>query len=154
MKITKIKLQIYLLYFFAFVGVLVSAYLWYEYSQPGEITCQIGGCQSVRESEYSSLWGISLPIYGFGYFVTVIIAAMSFLIDRKISKWEKIILVLMATFGFGFSVYLTFLELFVIKAICQWCVVSAVAATGIYFTVYSMFNPLKLLVRKVPNATD
>ena len=33
---------------------------------------------------------------------------------------------LTALIGFGFSVYLTYLELFVIDAICQWCVGSAV----------------------------
>jgi uncharacterized membrane protein len=33
--------------------------------------------------------------------------------------------------GFGFSLYLTYLELFVIKAICQWCVGSAVIVTVI-----------------------
>ena len=36
---------------------------------------------------------------------------------------------LLALVGFGFSAYLTYLELFVIDAICQWCVASAVLMT-------------------------
>jgi uncharacterized membrane protein len=39
------------------------------------------------------------------------------------------LLVLMAGFGVAFSIYLTYLELFVIRAVCMWCVTSAVVMT-------------------------
>jgi hypothetical protein len=38
----------------------------------------------------------------------------------------------MTAVGFGFSAYLTYLELFVIDAICQWCVASAVLMTALF----------------------
>ena len=42
--------------------------------------------------------------------------------------------------GFGFSVYLTYLELFVIDAICQWCVISAILMTVLFG-----LNPFRML---------
>lgn len=143
----KDKYLIYLLYLFAFLGVLVSAYMWYEYSQPEEITCQLEGCQAVRESEYSKLFGIDIPVYGFAFYLSIAIFAMRLLTSYKVQEWEKAIFILAITGAFAFSIYLTYLELFVIFAICQWCVISALLSLGIYFVGYILFNPLEIKLR-------
>lgn len=144
MNLSRNKLKIYALYAFAFVGVLVSAYLWYEYSQPGEVTCQLSGCQSVRESEYAKLLGIDLPVYGFFFYLAICLYAMSLLGNRKRGVIERGAFLAVITGGLGFSIYLTYLEAFVIHAWCQWCVISALMSVGVYFVGYWMEDPISL----------
>ncbi|KKQ58792.1 hypothetical protein A3B42_01520 [Candidatus Daviesbacteria bacterium RIFCSPLOWO2_01_FULL_38_10] len=107
------------------IGLLVSAFLAYEYSRPEGITCPItgAGCDIVRNSAYSSMLGIQIPYYGIAFYLFV--ALLSILLTNSFKKpiMYKLRLVVIL-FGFIFGVYLTFLEAFVIKAFCFWCVVS------------------------------
>jgi uncharacterized membrane protein len=74
----------------------------------------------VQDSEYATLVGVPVPLIGvFGY-LTVLAAA---LLRGDLGRFAGVFAGLV---GVGFSAYLTYLELFVIDAICQWCVASAV----------------------------
>ncbi len=98
------------------VGLLISTFLFYEYSLSGPIVCPVGsGCDIVRSSPYSNFWGISLPIWGMGFYLTMAIFAVFRLVKLQL---------LLALGGFAFGLYLTFLEVFVIGAFCFWCVLS------------------------------
>ena len=52
---------------------------------------------------------------------------------RPAARLNSLLLLVFSGIGFAFTVYLTYLELFVIKAICRWCVGSAVIITLIFF---------------------
>lgn len=113
----------------AFLGLLTSGYLWYEYSLPTPIGCSvIGGCEQVRVSDYSKLFGVSLPIYGTAFYLVLAGFASTLSWQRKKWKYEHLLLFAYTGIGFVMSAYFTYLEIFVIHAICQWCVISAVSA--------------------------
>jgi len=110
------------------LGLAVATYLTITHYQGDSPVCLAGGhgCETVQKSDYAELAGIPVPILGlFGYLTVLLAAALP-------GDPGRILGVAAGLIGFGFSVYLTYLELFVIDAICQWCVASAVIMTFVF----------------------
>ena len=106
----------------AVAGLGVAVYIAIADSGGGAPQCLAGGhgCATVAHSRYSHLAGVNVAILGIaGYIVLLAAAAVPGDLGRFGGFFASLI-------GFGFSAYLTYLELFVIDAICQWCVASAV----------------------------
>jgi len=85
-----------------------------------------GGCETVALSSYAELAGI--PVAYLGLLGYVLILASVFVPGDP----GRLAGATLALVGFGFSLYLTYLELFVIDAICQWCVASAAVMTAVF----------------------
>lgn len=114
----------------ALVGVFVAMYLaLYKAGIIGTLACGTGGCETVQLSRWSSFLGISVAVWGVGFYIVVLTLALASLQPRwSDSRRLSLSLLLLTGWGVVFSGYLTYLELFVINAICRWCVVSAVIA--------------------------
>lgn len=116
----------------ALVGLLVATYLWlYKIGVLGELRCGTGSCEYVQTSRYAELLGVPVALYGVAGYATLLILGLAGLqpglaADRRVS----VLLAALATVGFGFTLYLTGVELFLLHAICRWCVASAVIMTG------------------------
>jgi uncharacterized membrane protein len=91
-----------------------------------------GGCHNVNFSPYSEIGGIPVSIFGiFAYLVILLILALEARV--KIAKENGPLAIFgISLCGVAFSVYLTYLEIYVIHAICPFCVVSAIAITFIF----------------------
>jgi uncharacterized membrane protein len=114
--------------FVAALGLGVATYIAIADSGGGAPACLAGGggCQTVADSSYSHIAGVNVAIFGIvGY---AILLGTAFFAD-DLARFTGF---LTALGGFGFSVYLTYLELFKIEAICQWCVASAVLMTILF----------------------
>lgn len=114
--------------FVAALGVGVATYITIVESGGGAPACVAGGhgCATVAESEYSHIAGINVAVFGIiGY---VLILATAFFV----SDLARLGGFALALGGFGFSIYLTYLEIWEIEAICQWCVASAVLMTVLF----------------------
>ncbi|HUB99629.1 MAG TPA: vitamin K epoxide reductase family protein [Solirubrobacterales bacterium] len=114
--------------FVAAVGIGVATYITIADSGGGAPTCLAGGggCETVANSSYSHIAGVNVAVFGIiGY---VLILATAFFASDA-ARFGGFAL---ALGGFGFSVYLTYLEIFKIEAICQWCVASAVLMTILF----------------------
>lgn len=111
----------------AALGIGISAYLAIVHSQDAAPVCVAGGsgCETVAESEYSELVGIDVAVLGVAGYVVLALAAL------QPGDPGRFVGLLGSVAGFGFSLYLTYIELFVIDAICQWCVASAVVMTAL-----------------------
>ncbi len=121
-----LKLINNLIFFFSLAGLFVSSYLAYEYSLPSSITCPIGGsgCQTVRVSGFSEIMGISVPFFGILFYFVLSLFSV-FMITKEKDLGLQRIRFLGILSGFVFSLYLTYLESFVINAYCFWCLTSA-----------------------------
>ncbi len=106
----------------ALAGIGVALYIAIVESGGGSPQCLAGGqgCETVAKSHYSHVAGVNVAVFGVVGYVLLLGAA---LMRGDIARIGALGVALV---GFGFSVYLTYLELFVIDAICQWCVASAV----------------------------
>jgi uncharacterized membrane protein len=118
----------------ALLGLLLSAYLtMYKLGMVGELKCGAGGsCERVQLGPWGDFLGIPVAAYGIGGYLAILVVAMVGLQPRwETSRTPALLLVLLAAGGFAFTVYLKYLELFRIGAVCRWCVVSAVLITVI-----------------------
>lgn len=111
--------------FVATLGIGVATYITIADSGGGHPTCLAGGggCQTVAESSYSHIAGVNIAVFGIVGYILLLLSAFFANDYARFGGFA------VALGGFGFSVYLTYLELFTIEAICQWCVASAVLMT-------------------------
>lgn len=126
--------NILFIFILAIIGFSVASFLWYEYSQPHPIECQTD-CELVRQSKYSKIYGIDMPIFGVLYYAWIIGYCIFTLAANRKNAVLDFILGIIVTGAFLFSVYLTYLEAYVIEAWCQWCVISAIVSTLIFLAV-------------------
>lgn len=117
----------------ALAGLFVSLYLWlHKLGIIGTLQCGTGGCEQVQTSEFAVLFGLPVAAYGVaGYLVLLVVALMSIqprLLERR---GPAVALTALAGLGFAFTLYLKYVEFFVIRAVCRWCVASAILITAI-----------------------
>jgi uncharacterized membrane protein len=118
----------------ALCGLLVSAYLLlYKLGVVGSMVCGAGGgCERVQASPYAMFLGVPVAAYGVGGYLVLLAIALSGLREPQLARpaatrW----LAGLSALGVAFSLYLLWLELFVIHAICRWCSVSGVLILAI-----------------------
>lgn len=109
----------------ALVGTAIAGYLtWVHYAGLSPV-CVGGshGCETVQSSGYAAIGGVPVAVIGLAGYLAIL--ATTFLEGYS---WRAAG-ALMGLVGTAFSLYLTYLEVFQIHAICQWCVGSAVVMT-------------------------
>ena len=118
----------------ALAGVFVALYLTlYKLGYIGTLACAVGSCETVQTSKWATFLGFPVGGWGVAYYVGVLALALIGLTGRYADARQlSDVLVGVTGFGLLFSLWLTYLELFVIHAICQWCVVSAILATILF----------------------
>ena len=118
----------------ALAGIFLAVYLLlYKLGMIGELSCSVGSCEKVNTSKWATFLGLPVAAWGVGWYIGMFVLALA-------STWESyaespaVSMLLLGVAGTGliFSAYLTYLELFVIHAICQWCVVSAILVLVIF----------------------
>lgn len=114
--------------FVAALGLGVATYIAIADSGGGSPVCIAGshGCATVAKSSYSHVAGVNIAIFGIGAYVLLL--ASAFFANDAVRLGGFAV----ALGGFGYSVFLTYLEIFKIEAICQWCVASAVLMTILF----------------------
>jgi uncharacterized membrane protein len=106
------------------IGIGIAGYLTYVHYAGLKVVClSSGGCETVQASRYSKLDGIPVAVLGLVGYITIL---LSLALPGETGRSAGFGIALI---GFMFSMYLTYRELFTIKAICQWCVASAVLMT-------------------------
>jgi len=115
------------------IGIAISIYMTiFKLTNNNAMCLGNGGCSTVNASRYSEIYGIPVAVFGLvGYFA--IVAALFLEARVKIFKeYGNLLACGMALTGVLFTAYLTYLEIYVIKAICPFCVASAVAISLVF----------------------
>ncbi len=114
------------------IGLGVAGYLAYvETAQVTAVCGPIGDCNTVQQSDYARLFGV-LPIGVLGLIGYTAISAAWWIERQRRAPFDRlaaVMLVIMTLGGTLFSIYLTFLEPFVIGATCAWCLTSTIVMT-------------------------
>ena len=133
----------------AIIGLLDSIYLAYVKIAKTPIYCTpgLGHCDVVNASRWSILFGIPLGFYGVAGFGLIFLLAAFGLHQRANHPYIDLILFGFSLAGFLFSLYLTSIEVFVLKTVCQWCLLSAVMMSVIFI------STIVRLVVKSPSTT-
>jgi uncharacterized membrane protein len=124
------------------MGILLSGYLWYVHLMGSDVVCSTS-CSEVLHGEYGVMFGVPVGALGFMfYFVMTLLFVILF--ETK-SLFVNNIVKLGLIFGAIFTIYLRYLEFFVIGGICSWCWGSVVILTLIIILFLWGINP-KLFV--------
>jgi uncharacterized membrane protein len=105
----------------ALAGLVLAAYLtWVHFDDAALVCVAGGGCETVQESEYAEIAGIPVAALGLGAYTAVL----------GLIAWDtpnaRLGAAMLALVGLTFSLYLLGLQLFVIDAVCAWCLVNDV----------------------------
>lgn len=119
----------------ALAGVLLSTYLTlFHYGLMGPLVCGASeSCEKVQLSRYAMFLGVPVAVLGLGGYVVLLVVAIAGLEGRFAAGTAVTkLLALISGLGVAFTIYLTYLELFKIHAVCRWCVGSAVVIAAIF----------------------
>ena len=113
------------------VGLFVALYLFaHNAGWTGPIVCGVGDCATVQSSEYARIGAVPVSAVGLaGYAALLALALTGLQPAYRRSRVIGALLLAGSAFGVIFSAYLTYLEAFVIRAWCQYCVISAILIT-------------------------
>lgn len=105
----------------ALTGVGVAGYLtWAHYADSTVLCVAGGGCETVQESEYADIAGIPVAVLGLGAYATILALVLWDSVGARLAAAS------LALLGLLFSLYLLALQLFVIEAVCIWCMANDV----------------------------
>lgn len=105
----------------ALAGIAVAGYLAWAHYADSAVVCVAGGsCEKVQESEYAAIAGVPVAVLGLAAY-GAILALIAW--DTPVARLAA---AATAVVGLLFSAYLLVLQLFVIDAICVWCLANDV----------------------------
>jgi uncharacterized membrane protein len=113
-----------LIYFFAAVGILDTAYLIYHKLRGTDVACLFfppEWCHTVQYSKYSKTFGVPNSMAGFAMYAAIIMFLAAYQAGM-LAFWPVQAVV---AFGFAFSLYFTYVQARILRAFCTWCVLSA-----------------------------
>jgi uncharacterized membrane protein len=115
------------------IGLFVSAYLYlYKIGRIGTLACGSGACEAVQTSQWSRFAGVEVALIGVvGYALLLAAALLALQPALAARRWPADLLTALSALGVLFTAYLTWLELFVIHAICRWCIGSAAIVASV-----------------------
>ncbi len=108
-------------------GIAIASYLTYVHYEPAALICtSSGGCETVQDSKYAVLAGIPVAVLGLAAWIA------AFALTVWNSELARTLTATLALAGLAFAVYLVILQLFVIDAICIWCVANDVVLAPLF----------------------
>ena len=123
----------FLLYPLSLLGLTISAYVWRSQKFNKPIACWTWDCDRVIRSPYSRLLGVHNSAIGLWLFFFIFV--MTLLHDLGWEPWPKLTsstLIALSFIGILVSLYLTYIQLFVLKGLCNWCLTSALLILAIF----------------------
>jgi uncharacterized membrane protein len=108
----------------AVVGLGIAAYLTVVHYSGGSPACAIAhGCEVVQQSRYAELAGVPVALLGLLGYAAILVSL------ARDGETARTVTAFLALAGFGFSAWLTYVELARLDAVCSWCVASAACMT-------------------------
>jgi len=109
----------------ALVGVGITAYLLSVRASGAALSCTTGGCETVQNSPYSEIFGLPVAALGLIGYVVLLGAALAR------GDLARLVGAVVALAAFAFSAYLVAVQVFVIGALCDWCLASDAVTTAL-----------------------
>jgi uncharacterized membrane protein len=118
----------------ALAGTGVAGYLTYVHWFDKSIACAgLHSCAEVAQSDYASMWNVPVALLGLlGYLAIFATSTFWLRVGNRFDVKPLLAIWGISLAGLAYSVYLTYVELFVIDAICIWCAASAVIMTAVF----------------------
>ena len=144
-SITNITLN-RIIFVLSIIGIVTAVYVLQSFILKAPIVCVNSGCETVRKNAASYIFGIPVPAFGLiGY---SLLAMLSFFRTTNLESQNPKLLnaiLTIAAFGVCFVAWFTYTELFVIKAVCTWCAVSAINMVAIFILTIKSYQSTRMV---------
>lgn len=112
--------------FLALAGLLAATYVFGTHSLGYALFCPFAtGCDAVQDSPYAAFFGIPVSFLGMLGFAAYIALAVAGWRSGPEVRWYLPVLLALSVVEVGFTAYMAYLQINVIRAICSWCMLSA-----------------------------
>ena len=119
----------------ALAGGALAGYLTIVHYRESLLVCSgVSDCETVQTSKYAEVAGIPVALMGLVMFLVILGLTIARVVRPDLVDTATVAIFVLVAAGIGFYIYLTYLELFVIDAICQWCVASSLVTVGLLIT--------------------
>ncbi len=119
----------------AIIGALIATYMTiYKWTDNNTMCLGSGDCATVNESAYSEIFGIPVALVGVGGYLAILaVLLLEKYGKNKFFKENSLLAVFgLGVGGFGFTLYLVYVEAFILKAWCPFCVASQITMTILF----------------------
>lgn len=111
---------------FSFLGFALALYVFERKTSQKVMVCPIGAdCHSVIHSDYSKFLGIRVEILGIFYYILMTLGYVFAFFNYAEFEFIRQLLFVVSCFAFLFSIYLTFVQVAILRQFCSWCLISA-----------------------------
>jgi uncharacterized membrane protein len=128
-------------------GLFVSGYLTYVKATNTQMACVAGGmfnCGIVQSSSYSMMFGVPIAYFGFAMYIVLGVILLFQYRVGIFQTYGNLMIFGISTFGWLFSMYLVYIQFFVLKALCPWCLAHEANFTLFYAVVcYRMWREMR-----------
>jgi len=128
----------------AVVGAMDAIYLtWIKVANTKAFCSGVGDCETVNNSIYSEINGVPIAVLGLGAYLLILLCLALEANVPVLTDYGPLAVFGLALTGTLYSAYLTYIELFVIYAVCPYCVISAIVITLILLlAAWRLWRPL------------
>jgi uncharacterized membrane protein len=116
----------------AALGLVIAAYLTWVHYEEDILVCGVGDCSLVQTSDYATIGSVPVAVLGIIGFASLLVLS---LIRHLRTTWSDVASIGILFIGFTsllYFAYLTYVEIWVLEAICQWCVLSSIVMLTIF----------------------
>lgn len=124
------------------VGVGIGAYLVWVHYDLDALVCGLGDCEVVQTSAYAEVFGIPIAILGLLMYLALLALTLVRLLRPALLVPASMTALAITGAGTLYSAWLTWVEIEVLEAICQWCVASAIVTTLLFIVEIAIFSRL------------
>ena len=124
------------------VGVGIGAYLVWVHYDLDALVCGLGDCEVVQASAYSEVFDIPIAIFGLLMYIALVGLTLARLLRPALLLPASMAALAITGAGTLYSAWLTWIEIEVLEAICQWCVASAITTTAMFVVEIVIFSRL------------
>ncbi len=128
----------------ALLGFIIAAYIQHHKHMKRTLVCPMRAqCHNVIHSDYSKFLSVPVEVLGMLYYFSVFLMYLLFAVFPGLSGGEFAYVLLAVSAGaVVFSIYLLFVQAFVLKEWCSWCIASAIISTAIFLVSLSVYGIL------------
>ncbi|MEK7136498.1 MAG: vitamin K epoxide reductase family protein [Patescibacteria group bacterium] len=124
----------------AVIGFVSSVYIYRHREHGKNVECVIGSdCDSIIFSRYNSFFNIPNDKFGFAYFGLTLLLSVVGIITAG-APWVSILILLITLIATGYSLYLIYIQIKILKHTCTWCLVPTIAAIIIFLATLGIIS--------------